>query len=123
MDINGSPTLAERLVTVAADVARLGVPEEAMVVVGVTGVRVSLGRWAKGSSDSDSIAKLDAMLSRSPGLWVAEVERERISRGGEYRLRAAVNGLAWVVTAGLSSDASVDMLTARLADTAAAGAV
>lgn len=115
-------TLAECLVTVAADVARLGVPEEAMVVVDVTGVRVSLVRWAMGSSDSDNIAKLDAMLSRSPGLWVAEVERERISRGGEYRLRGAVNGVPWVVAAGLSSDASVDMLTARLADTAAAGA-
>lgn len=121
MDINGSPTLAERLVTVAADVARLGVPEEATVHLSRFGVDVCLSEW--GSTDElYRIDALDTMAAKSPGLWTSSVERNRLSRGGKYRLRATINGLSWVVTADLTSDASVDMLTARLADTAAAGA-
>ena len=121
MDINGSPTLAERLVTVAADVARLGVPDEARVSVSEFGVDVYLSEW-RDTSELYRVGALDTMAAKSPGLWTASVERNRLSRGGKYRLRATINGLSWVVTADLTSDATVDMLDARLADTAAAGA-
>jgi len=121
MDINGSPTLAERLVTVAADVARLGVPNEARISVSTFGVDVTLSQWGS-MSELARVDALDLMVAKSPDLWTASVERDRMHRGGTYRLRATINGLSWVVTADLTSDASVDMLTARLADTAAAGA-
>lgn len=121
MDTNGSPTLAERLVTVAADVARLGVPEEARVSVSEFGVDVYLSEW-RDTSELDRVDALDMLAAKLPGLWTASVERNTINRGGKYRLRATINGLSWVVTADLTSDANVDVLTARLADTAAAGA-
>ncbi len=114
MDINGSPTLAERLVTVAADVARLGVPEEARVSVSDFGVDVYLSEW-RDTSELYRVGALDTMVAKSPGLWTASVERSFVSRGGKYRLRATINGLSWVVTADLTSDATVDMLDARLA--------
>ena len=113
MDINGSPTLAERLVTVAADVARLGVPDEARVSVSTFDVGVYLSQWGS-MSEAERVDVLDLMVAKSPGLWTATVERDRIHRGGKYRLRATINGLAWIVTADLVSDANVDMLTARL---------
>ena len=121
MDTNGSPTLAERLVTVAADVARLGVPDEARVSVSEFGVDVTLSQWG-GMLELVRVDALDLMVAKSHDLWTASVERDRMHRGGTYRLRATINGLSWVVTADLVSDASVDTLTARLADTAAAGA-
>lgn len=116
-----TPTLAERLVTVAADVARLGVPDATSVHVSRFGVDVHLSQWG-GTLEAERVDVLDLMVAKSPGLWTASVERDRIHRGGKYRLRATINGLAWVVTADLTSDATVDMLAARLADTAAAGA-
>ena len=121
MDTNGSPTLAERLVTVAADVARLGVPEEARVSVSEFGVDVTLSQWGW-MPEVARVDVLDLMVAKSHDLWTASVERDRMRRGGKYRLRATINGLSWIVTADLTSDATVDMLTARLADTAAAGA-
>ena len=121
MDTNGSPTLAERLVTVAADVARLGVPDEARISVSTFDVGVYLSQWDE-MLELARVDVLDTLVAKSPGLWTATVERDRIHRGGKYRLRATINGLSWVVTADLVSDASVDTLTARLADTAAAGA-
>ena len=121
MDTNGSPTLAERLVTVAADVARLGVPEEARISVSEFGVDVTLSQWG-GMPEVERVDVLDLMVAKSHDLWTASVERDRMRRGGKYRLRATINGLSWIVTADLTSDATVDMLTARLADTAAAGA-
>lgn len=121
MDTNGSPTLAERLVTVAADVARLGVPDEARVSVSEFGVDVTLSQWG-GMLELGRVDALDLMVAKSPDLWTASVERDRMHRGGTYRLRATINGLSWVVTADLTSDANVDTLTAHLADTAAAGA-
>lgn len=121
MDINGSPTLAERLVTVAADVARLGVPDEARVSVSEFGVDVTLSQWGS-MSELARVDALDLMVAKSHDLWTASVERDRMHRGGTYRLRATINGLSWVVTADLTSDASVDMLDARLAATVAAGA-
>jgi len=107
-------TLAERLVTVAADVARLGVPEEARISVSTFDVGVYLSQWGS-MSELARVDVLDLMVAKSPGLWTASVERDRIHRGGTYRLRATINGLSWVVTADLTSDASVDMLTARIA--------
>lgn len=121
MDTNGSPTLAERLVTVAADVARLGVPEEARISVSEFGVDVTLSQWGW-MPEVARVDVLDLMVAKSHDLWTASVERDRMRRGGKYRLRATINGLSWIVTADLTSDATVDMLTARLADTAAAGA-
>lgn len=106
-------TLAELLVTVAADVARLGVPDKAWVSVSTFDVGVYLSQWGE-MLEAERVDVLDLMVANSPGLWSASVERDRIHRGGRYRLRATINGLAWVVTADLVSDASVDMLTARL---------
>jgi len=106
-------TLAERLVTVAADVARLGVPDKARVSVSTFDVGVHLSQWGE-MLEAERVDVLDTLVANSPGLWSASVERDRIYRGGKYLLRATINGLAWVVTADLVSDASVDMLTARL---------
>lgn len=118
MQDNDIRPLAERLVQIAADVVRLGIPDNTTVVIAprcVSGIAATHDDDFRRRTAVDLIAELDEIADRTPERWTRTARRSVSSRGGMYELRAHVNGATWRITADLDDDATVDALADRIA--------